>query len=86
MEDYVYNKPEAIEYVEANFIPILIDAGKQPEITRQYNVNYWPTFCIKYPHTDEISVPLSACIPNPKTFIERIGDLLNSIKPPNQFE
>jgi len=84
MEQYVYNNSEAIKYVEANFVPILIDVDKQPEIAKQYNINYYPTYYVKYPHSDELSDPLAGCYPNPPLFIERINHLLNKIKQSNK--
>ena len=84
MEQYVYNNPQAIKYVEANFIPILIDVDKQPEIARQYNINSYPTYYIKYPDSDELFDPLVGCFPRSSLFIERIDHLLNKIKQSNK--
>ena len=84
MEQHVYNHPDAIKYVEANFIPILIDIDKQPEIIKKYNVSYYPTFYVKYPDSNELSAPIIGCIPKPKLFIERISKLLDTIKQPNK--
>lgn len=53
----VYNKPDVKKYVEANFIPILIDVDKQPEIARRYNVTYYPTHYVENPDTNEIDGP-----------------------------
>lgn len=84
MEQYVYNNSEAIKYVEANFIPILIDVDKQPEIARQYDLSYYPTYYVKYPNSDKLSDPLVGCHPRPSLFIERIDHLLNKIKQSNK--
>jgi hypothetical protein len=53
----VYSKPEVKKYVEANFVPILIDVDKQPEIAKRYNVTYYPTHYVEYPDTDKIDGP-----------------------------
>lgn len=53
----VYNKPDVKEYVEANFVPILIDVDKQPEIARRYNVTYYPTHYVEDPNTNQIDGP-----------------------------
>ncbi len=53
----VYNEPRVKEYVEANFVPILIDVDKQPEIASRYNVTYYPTHYIENPSTNQIDGP-----------------------------
>ena len=75
-----YNNPKVIKYVEANFIPILIDVDKQPEIVQQYNVKNYPTHYVEDPHSGKLSNPLIGCMPIPSLFIERIDHLLNTMK------
>jgi hypothetical protein len=53
----VYSKPEVKKYVEANFVPILIDVDKQPEIAERYNVTYYPTHYVEYPDANQIDGP-----------------------------
>lgn len=53
----VYSKPEVKKYVEANFVPILIDVDKQPEIAKRYNVTYYPTHYVEYPDSNYIDGP-----------------------------
>jgi hypothetical protein len=53
----IYNKSDVKKYVEANFVPILIDVDKQPEIARRYKVTYYPTHYIENPSTNEIDGP-----------------------------
>jgi hypothetical protein len=53
----VYSKPKVKKYVEANFIPILIDVDKQPELAKRYNVTYYPTHYIEYPDSNQIDGP-----------------------------
>ncbi len=86
MDQYVYNNPEVIKYAEADFIPILIDVDKQPEIVKQYNIGYYPTHYVGYPDGNELklSEPIIGCVPNPRLFIERVAHLLNTIKQSNK--
>jgi hypothetical protein len=53
----VYSKPDVKKYVEANFVPILIDVDKQPEIAKRYNVTYYPTHYVEHPNTNQIDGP-----------------------------
>jgi hypothetical protein len=53
----VYNQSYVKKYVEANFIPILIDVDKQPEIARRYKVTYYPTHYVENPSTNQIDGP-----------------------------
>ncbi|MFZ0033504.1 MAG: DUF255 domain-containing protein [Sedimentisphaerales bacterium] len=53
----VYSKPDVKKYVEANFVPILIDVDKQPEIAKRFNVTYYPTHYVEYPNTNQIDGP-----------------------------
>ncbi|MFA5238670.1 MAG: hypothetical protein WC476_03035 [Phycisphaerae bacterium] len=53
----VYNTPDVRKYVEANFIPILIDVDKQPEIAERYNVSYYPTHYVECPDSNQTDGP-----------------------------
>ncbi|MDD5063941.1 MAG: DUF255 domain-containing protein [Phycisphaerae bacterium] len=53
----VYNKPDVQKYVVANFIPILIDVDKQPELAKRYNVTYYPTHYVENPNTNQTDGP-----------------------------
>lgn len=53
----LYNKPDVKKYIEANFVPILIDVDKQPEIARRYKVTYYPTHYVENPSTNQIDGP-----------------------------
>jgi thioredoxin-related protein len=57
MWEYVYSKPHIRKYVKANFIPILIDVDKQPELAERYNVTYYPTHYVEFPDANEIDGP-----------------------------
>jgi len=73
-----YNNPGVKKFVEQNFIPILIDVDKQPEIAKRYNVNYYPTHYIKRPDSDEIFGPMVGYDP-PSLFIKKLKDLLEKM-------
>ncbi|MBN1393091.1 MAG: DUF255 domain-containing protein [Sedimentisphaerales bacterium] len=53
----VYSKPEVRKYVEANFVPILIDVDKQPEIAKRFNIDYYPTHYVEHPNTNQTDGP-----------------------------
>lgn len=53
----VYSRSDVTEYVKANFVPILIDVDKQPEIAKRYNVTYYPTHYVEHPDTNQTDGP-----------------------------
>ena len=53
----IYNKPNVKKYVEANFVPILIDVDKQPEIAGRYNITYYPTHYVEHPNSGKTDGP-----------------------------
>lgn len=55
----VYSRAEVKKYVEANFIPILIDVDKQPELAKRYNVTYYPTHYVENPNTNQTDGPFT---------------------------
>jgi hypothetical protein len=77
----VYSKPKIKKYVEANFVPILIDVDKQPEIAKRYNVTYYPTHYVEYPDANKIDGPfigahnLFEFIKKPRNFTQKNGSL-----------
>lgn len=77
----VYSKPEVKKYVLANFVPILIDVDKQPEIAKRYNVTYYPTHYVEYPDTNQIYGPhqgayrLFEFIKKPRNFTQKNSPL-----------
>ena len=73
-----YNDPDVIEYVEANFVPILIDVDKQPEIAKRYKIDYYPTHYVKEPHSDKLFGPMLG-YESPSQFIGKFKDLLKKM-------
>ena len=72
----VYSKSSVKKYVEANFVPILIDVDKQPEIAKRYKVTYYPTHYVENPNTNQVEGPfvgahrLFEFIKRPRKFIQ----------------
>lgn len=70
----VYSRPELKRYIEAHYVPILIDVDKQPEIAKRYNVTYYPTHYVIYPDTNQKEGPFIGAhrlvdfIQNPREF------------------
>ena len=79
MSQNTYNNPDVIEYVEASFIPILIDVDKQPEIAKRYHVDYYPTHYIRQPDNDELFGPRVGYDP-PALFIRELKNLLKKME------
>ncbi len=73
-----YNNPDVKKFVEQNFIPILIDVDKQPEIAERYKIGYYPTHYIKQPDSDDIFGPMMGFDP-PSLFIKKLKDLLQEM-------
>ena len=79
MQQNTYNNPDVIEYVEQNFVPILIDVDKQPEIAKRYRVSYYPTHYIKRPDSDELFGPRLGYDP-PSLFIKELKYLVEKME------
>ena len=50
MEETTYNDPELVPYVNANFVPVLVDNDHRPDVNSRYNVGGWPTTAFLTPH------------------------------------
>ena len=70
--------PDVKKFVERNFIPILIDVDKQPEIAGHYNINYYPTHYVKQPDSDDTFGPRVGYDP-PALFIKELKKLLQKM-------
>jgi len=79
MSQNTYNNRDVIEYVQANFIPVLIDVDKQPEIAKRYKANSYPAHYIKRPDSDELFGPRLGYDP-PSLFIKELRDLLERME------
>ena len=78
-----YNNSAVIEYVEQNFVPILIDVDKQPEIAEQFNIGYYPTHYIKYPDSDKLVGPQMGH-EGPYAFIKTLKRFLEKLRTDDQ--
>ena len=76
-----YNNPDVIEYLEANFIPILIYADKQPEIAKRYNINDYPTHYIKQPNSNQLIGPYVG-YDTARTFRKQLKTMLGKMNLP----
>ncbi|HUW18223.1 MAG TPA: DUF255 domain-containing protein [Sedimentisphaerales bacterium] len=74
-----YNSPKVIEFVETNFIPILINVDEQPKIAEQYKVAYYPTHYIKRPDSNDLFGPLVGYDP-PDRFIKELKNLIKKME------
>lgn len=81
MSQNTYNNPDVIAYVEANFVPILIDVDKQPEIAERYHIDYYPTHYIKPPDGDKLIGP-HVGYDVPSVFIQKLKDLFGKMDSP----
>ncbi|MHC4394343.1 MAG: DUF255 domain-containing protein [Planctomycetota bacterium] len=54
----IYADRRIKNYIEARFVPILIDADKYPEIAKRYNVSSYPAHYIKQPDSNETFGPI----------------------------
>ena len=43
MEEESFTDPDAIQFVNAEFIPIKVDSDRRPDVNRHYNQGGWPT-------------------------------------------
>lgn len=73
-----YKDQGAIDFVEQNFIPILIDIDKEPALAKQYEISYYPTHLVKPPGKDEIIGTMLGHDP-PALFIRKFTKFLERI-------
>ena len=78
-----YNNPDVKKYVEENFVPILIDVDKQPEIAGRYGVNYYPAHFVKWPDSNDLFGPRLGYDP-PGLFISEMKNLLDKLQSSNK--
>jgi hypothetical protein len=74
-----YNNAEVKKFVEANFVPVLINVDQQPDLARRFNISYYPTHYVKSPDSDKLFGPRLGWDP-PNLFIKEITKLLNRMK------
>jgi hypothetical protein len=74
-----YNDPAVKQFVEANFIPVLINVLEQPDLAGKFHINYYPTHYVKNPDSEKLFGPRLGWDP-PSLFIEEMTKLLNRSK------
>jgi len=67
------------EFVEQNFVPILIDVDKQPDLAKKYSIDYYPTHFAIDPQTSKISEPTKG-YDTPSVFMQKLKLLLDQLK------
>ena len=83
MTQNTYNDPDVKEYVEENFIPILIDVYKHPEIAKEFDIAYYPTHYVKYPDSDKLVGPQMG-YDVPQQFIKILQGFLEKLRTDDQ--
>jgi hypothetical protein len=78
-----YNNPKVKQFVEDNFVPVLINADEQPDLARKFNIDYYPTHYVKHPDSDRLFGPRLGWDP-PELFIKKFTDLLNRMSEPTR--
>ncbi len=76
-----YNNPKVKEYIETQFVPVLINAKEHPDIARKFNVGYFPSHFVKHPDIEKIFGPRQGHDPA-GLFIKEIQILLDKL---NEF-
>lgn len=56
MWNHTYTNEKTIQFIEANFVPILVDVNRQSDLAKEYDVGYYPTHFIKTPDNKEIII------------------------------
>jgi thioredoxin-related protein len=49
-----YAHKASIQFIEQNFIPIMVDVDKEPALAKEYEVGYYPIHFIKTPDNSKI--------------------------------
>ena len=73
-----YNNPKVKEYVESNFVPILINVVARPDLAGKFNIDYYPTHYVKRPDDDTLFGPRKGWDP-PALFISEMKKLLDEL-------
>ncbi|MBN1796597.1 MAG: thioredoxin family protein [Sedimentisphaerales bacterium] len=76
--DDTYINPKVKKFVEANFVPVLINVLDRPDLVEQFGINYYPTHYVKQPDNDELFGPRLGYDP-PELFIEKMQNLLDEM-------
>ena len=74
-----YKSPKVKEFVESNFVPVLINVDKHPKLADTYKVSYYPTHFVKDVKSNKLSDPRLGYDP-PGSFIEVVTELLEKTK------
>jgi len=78
MVNNTYNNPKVKEFVEDNFVPILIDVDLEPEIAEKYDMNYYPVHYVMDPNLT-LQIGPQMGYEGSHTFIERLERFLKEL-------
>ncbi|MFA5783633.1 MAG: DUF255 domain-containing protein [Phycisphaerae bacterium] len=69
-----YNQPEVQQFVNNNFIAVLINTNDQPDLARRFDINYYPAIYIEDPNTGKRVGPRVGWDP-PELFIKTMTEM-----------
>lgn len=79
MANNTYKNAVVKKFIEQNFVPILIDVDKQPDIAKKYNIDYYPTHFAIDPKTSKTSETTRG-YDTPSVFMEKLKLFLDQLK------
>ena len=79
MFEQTFTNPEVNTFLNNNFVPILINVVKQPDIAKKYKYNYEPTHLVILPESEEVIKSRVGHDP-PGLFISELKDALQKIE------
>jgi len=82
MFENTFTDPETVEFIHDNFIPILVDVKKQPDIAEHFKYDYDPTSLVVLPETEEVVQISSGWLPG--SYIDWMQKALAKIQQQNK--
>jgi len=82
MFEDTFANPDVIQFVHQNFVPILINAFKHPEIAKRYNFDYDPTHIVVLPESEKVIKTRVGYDP-PALFMSEMKKALEQINSPD---
>jgi thioredoxin-related protein len=77
IKERIYSNRSVKEYIEATFIPILIDAAQEPDIAKLYNVKDYPAHYVKQPDSNDVFGPFG--YRPPRGFINQLKGVIKQM-------
>ena len=82
IKERIYSNRSVKKYIEATFIPILIDAAQQPDIAKLYNVTDYPAHYVKQPDSNDVFGPFG--YRPPRGFINQLKGVIKKMGLPDE--